>query len=102
MNVSAKLPDEVRSFRFVKNHHYVALEDADGNKMQLDAATIMLCDCVDAACAQRFAVFTNTGAMVCPHCKGPARGRYVRPQLAFIAESESQFMGWAGVDTPKP
>lgn len=92
-SVSANLPSEIRSFMWVRNHHYVALKDIDGNEIKLDATTILLGECVDRTCGQRFAVFTNQGEMVCPHCKGAVKWLYARAQLAFIAEHESQFMG---------
>lgn len=96
MNISANLPNSVHGMRFVKNHHFVELQDVDGNKIVLDATTILLGDCT--ACAQRVAAFTNMGAMACTHCGEAVKWRYVKPQLAFVAENESQFLGW---DTEK-
>lgn len=102
MIVTVNVPTAVKGFRFLKNHHFVELQDADGNKIVLDADTILLGDCT--ACQAKVAAFTNAGTMTCTHCGGAVKWRYVRPQLAFIAEHESKFMGWDAEpsETKKP
>lgn len=90
-SVSTQLPEHVRSFEWVRNHHYVALKDMDGEEIKLDATTILLGDCT--ACKEKVVALTNNGMMTCTHCGGAVKWRYTRPQLAFIAEHESRFMG---------
>ena len=94
--ISTHLPATVRSFTWVRNHHYVELEDVDGERTRLDATTILLGDCT--VCKERVVALTNNGEMTCTHCRGAVKWRYARPQVAFIAEHESRFMG---IDAPK-
>lgn len=93
-SVRASLPSHVRTFSWTRNHHYVELEDVDGNRTRLEASGIIIGKCT--GCHARVAVFTHSGAMICPHCTGRVKWAWHRPQLAFVPEHRSTFMG---VDT---
>lgn len=99
MIVTTNLPAEVKGFHFVKNHHFVELEDHAGNKIKLNADAILLGQCT--ACQERVVALSNNGAMMCTHCGGNVKWSWSRPQLAFIPEEESKFMGWAVHLNPK-
>ncbi len=91
--VTASLPECVRSFAWIRNHHYVVLEDQEGNTTKLDATALLLGTCVE--CEEKVVALTNSGAMMCTHCGGCVKWAWSKPQLAFIPEHESKFMGWA-------
>lgn len=87
-------PEGVRSFAWHRNHHFVELEDRDGNRTKLDAGGVIIgiCD----MCQARLIAFSHSGAMACTHCLSTnVKWAWMKPQLAFIPEQESQFMGWA-------
>lgn len=94
--VTAKLPASVRSFKWVRNHHYVQLEDEQDNKVKLHAGGILRGTCT--ACNQVNYAASHQGAMVCTHCLGAVKWQWTKPQIAFVPESESQFFGF---DTPQ-
>lgn len=98
-SVRASLPKGIRSFTWVRNHHYVELEDANGNRVKLNADAVLIGEC--EACKERCIALSNTGAMMCTHCGGCVRWAWSKPQLAFIPEQESKFMGWAVHKNPK-
>ncbi len=94
--VTAKVPTSVRSFKWVRNHHYVEVEDEDGNKTKLHAGGMLRGVCTK--CAEINYAATNQGAMVCTHCLAPVKWQWTKPQIAFIPEHEAQFFGF---DTPQ-
>lgn len=93
MKVVTDLPPQIKAFSYVKNHHFVALEDTDGNKTKLNASGVLIGDCVE--CKEKCIALTNTGNMTCTHCGGAVKWAWNKPQLAFIPEHESMFMGFA-------
>jgi len=99
VKIVTSLPASVKGFHFVKNHHFVELEDSEGNKIKLNAAEILVGTCT--GCTQQCVALVNSGAMMCTHCGGNVKWAWSRPQLAFIPEHESQFMGWATHLNPK-
>lgn len=92
MKISADLPSFAHSFRYVKNHHWIEIEDKDGNKTKLNATGILVGACAD--CKERCVALTNQGNMTCTHCGGSVAWAWSRPQLAFVPEKESTFLGW--------
>lgn len=96
MRVTTALPEEVHGFRYVKNHHYIELEDKAGNRVRLNASAILIgvCD----ACKEKCVALTNMGDMRCTHCGGEVKWAWHRPQLAFIPEKASSFLAF---DTDK-
>ena len=92
MKVSTDLPVEIHRFVYVKNHHFIELEDKEGNRTKLNASGILIGDC--QSCKEKCIALTNNGNMACTHCGGPVKWAWNKPQLAFIPESESTFLGW--------
>lgn len=87
----AALPPGIKGVRYVKNHHFIELEDDKGNKTKLNASALLVGSCTD--CKETCFAATNSGNMTCTHCGGPVKWAWSRPQLSFIPEHESQFMG---------
>jgi len=71
------------------NHHYVELEDPDGEIVRLPATSLVKGRCHD--CNQVFFVESRIGAMNCPHCGGGVEWVWGRARLVFIAESDARF-----------
>ncbi len=92
VSVSASLPSTVRSFTWVRNHHYVQLEDEKGNTIKLHAGGVLRGECTE--CKAISFCTRHEGAMVCPHCLGKMSWEWSKIQLAFLPEHEAQFMGF--------
>lgn len=90
--VTVSVPDTVRSSKWVRNHHYVELEDERGATIKLHAGGVLRGVCVD--CKEVAFVMTEQGAMVCPHCTGKMKWAWNKLQLAFLPEEESRFRGF--------
>ena len=90
MKLAADLPHHVHTMKYVKNHHYIELEDKAGNKHKVLATGLLKGEC--QACHYVFYSDTNRGDIRCPAC-------YVtkvvwtlgKLQLCFIPEIESGF-----------
>lgn len=87
--VRARLPQGWKLRRYVANHHYVELEDPNGDVVRLPATSLVKGQCTD--CNQVFFVESRIGAMMCPHCGGGVNWVWGRARLAFIAESDARF-----------
>jgi|SRR6185369_15689979 len=98
MKLSADLPHEtIRSLVYVKNHHYIELEDHKGNRTKLNATALNVgvCQLCHAMVATDRGVDPDTP---CMHCKGKMTWKWSRPQLAFVAEKETDFVAWTKPD----
>lgn len=91
VKLTAVLPPNVKGLRYVKNHHFIELEDSKGNKIKLNASGILVGLCAD--CNTTVFALHNAGLMACTHCSGRVKWAWSKPQLSFIAEHESEFMG---------
>ncbi len=89
MKIETHLPSDVRSISYVKNHHYIKIEDSAGNTTQLNASAILIGDC--ESCQEKCLAFNRIGNMRCTHCGGYVKWAWSRPQLSFIPEKESDF-----------
>lgn len=87
--VRARLPAGWKLRRYVANHHYVEIEDPNGEVVRLPATSLVKGECRD--CSQVFFVESRLGAMTCPHCGGGVSWVWGRARLAFIAEAEAHF-----------
>lgn len=99
LEVRAVLPREIRSFLYVRNHHYIELTDAEGHTIKLVAKSMIRGDC--KACSQPVYVESRIGAMTCPHCFGSIGWVWGKAQMAFVPEVESEFITPASI-TPPP
>ena len=91
LKLTTSLPNEVKSMCYVKNHHYIELEDCDGNKVKLNAIGILVGTCISCKC--QCVALSNQGNMWCTHCGGPVKWSWTKPQISFLPEHESKFMG---------
>jgi hypothetical protein len=93
MKVSAFLPSQIRGFRYVTNHHYVELEDKEGNVVKLPAKTLLKVACDRSPCGFSFFVESETtfNLPVQCHCGGKLVHAWGSGQLAFVPEGESRF-----------
>lgn len=91
-SVKTFMPPSVRAVKWVRNHHFIELEDEHGNATKLLAGGVLLGEC--AACQAACIALQNNGKMRCTHCGGAVKWQWAKPQLAFIPEHESQFFGW--------
>ncbi len=91
-NVKASLPSTVRRFTWVRNHHYVEMEDESGHTVKLHAGGVLRGECTK--CHSVIFATTHQGAMICPHCLSPVKWQWSKIQLAFLPEEESKFHGF--------
>jgi len=90
MKLAADLPQHVHLMKYVKNHHYIELEDKEGNKHKVNATGLLKGEC--QACHYVFYSDTNRGDIVCPACQSPGVvWHWGRLQLCFIPEEPSDF-----------
>lgn len=73
-------------------NHYVELTDDKGNAIRLTASGVLLGKC--AECIEIVVALSNIGMMRCTHCGGAVKWQWAKPQLAFLPEEESKFLGW--------
>lgn len=100
VKLTVVLPPSVKGVTYVKNHHYIELEDTAGNKIKLNASGILVGKCDE--CKTTVFALHNSGLMACTHCSGAVKWAWAKPQLAFVAEHESEFMGMdAGKNPPR-
>lgn len=94
------LPDWVHAFRYVRNCHYIELEDKEGNKARLEARTLLRVECSTGGCPTRLYVDWVPGTEPttlgvppnCLHCGGMLRVAWGTGQLAFVPEGETTFV----------
>jgi DNA-directed RNA polymerase subunit RPC12/RpoP len=93
MRLTTDLPCEVHSLTYVKNSHFIKLEDDDGNSTKLDASSVVKYTC--EKCGFLFLTFENHGDITCPSCaeQGAAKPVWYVPQLSFVPEQASNFTG---------
>lgn len=98
MKIQTKLPKQVHAMCYVKNSHFIELEDDDGNKTKVNATGVVRYDCT--ACKYTFLAFENNGEISCPLCqaKGAAKPKWYVPQLSFVPEKKSDFKGGFGFE----
>jgi len=93
MKLTTNFPEQVRAVTYVKNHHYLELEDNDGNRVKLDASGVVKYEC--KKCGFIFLAFENHGDLACPDCGeiGMAKPTWLVPQLSFVPERPCKFVG---------
>lgn len=91
VRLTASLPGWVRGFRYVRNHHFIELEDKHGNKVKLHALSLIRGVCL--SCGGEVFVKARLGAMTCPHCViGAVEWVWGEAQLSFVPEAEASFI----------
>ena len=90
VRITYKLPDGIKGFRYVKNHHYVELEDDHGQSVHLPAEGIMRHACLKC----QFSWWTVTNqCQFCPTCGHTEVVRkWGKLQIAFVPDKESTFI----------
>ena len=89
MKITTNLPKSVHSFKYVKNSHYIELEDDSGKKTKLLASSLIRGECQD--CFYEFYSPSNQGKLSCPSCNGTVEWVWGKVQLCFVPEKESDF-----------
>jgi hypothetical protein len=98
VRIRAQLPRGWRVVNYVTNHHYIELEDDQGNVHRLLATALIRGVC--ASCGLSVYVETRMGAMACPHCvTGTVTWLWGDAKLAFTPELNSRFVSSSA--TPK-
>ena len=96
MKIQTKLPDGVQSIKYVKNHHWIELEDCEGNKTKLNDNGMIRYECPGC----QFYCYTdcNRGILLCPVCRTVnLTKQWQLLQVCFVPEKESNF----NMDTKK-
>ena len=87
--ITTDIPGEVKSFHYVRNHHYLKLQDREGNEALLLEYGVIMYSC--EACGFRWWSEENRAA-VCPCCCcEEIKQQWVSPQVALLPEKESGF-----------
>jgi len=93
MKIRTNLPSRVHGITYVKNTHYIDLEDDSGHHARIDATGIVKYKC--DKCKFVFWTTSNHGTMACPMCHDQdcVKPAWYKPQLSFIPEKPSDFKG---------
>jgi len=87
--LTSNIPGTVKVFRYVKNSHYLSLQDHEGNETTLLEHGVIAYTC--GACGLRWWTESNTST-ICPSCACSDISQvWVKPQVALIPELESGF-----------
>lgn len=89
MKIQTHLPDDIHAFRYVKNSHYIELEDSNKNVIKLVAKSMVKGVCTK--CNETIWAETRSGLMRCPHCVSNVKWVWGKAQLVFVPEEESEF-----------
>jgi hypothetical protein len=88
--VTASVHPDVKRFAWVRNHHFIELEDKDGRHIVLNASGVLVGRCED--CSAKVIAFSHLGHMLCTHCGGgKVAWAWTKPQIAFIPEQANDF-----------
>jgi hypothetical protein len=91
MTIRANLPAGWTFLNYKPNHHYIELEDDQGNVHRLLATDLIRGVC--AECGLSVYVETRLGAMACPHCvTGTVTWLWGDAKLSFTPELNSRFV----------
>ena len=91
MKISVNLPN-VNSFKYVENHHYLELEDKNGNSTKM--LPRHFCKYVCEKCKIEFFMCSNYGKIRCPCCGDfTVASAWGSLQIGFMPEQESEFDG---------
>lgn len=90
--INAMLPAETHGVGYTENSHFIELTDRNGRKIKVDATGVVRYHCY--GCQAIFLLLTNHGPLTCPVClEKKIEPRWLKPQLAFVPEEESDFRG---------
>ena len=87
--VTAVLPEEVNTFEYTRNHHFIRFAKKDGTQLKLIPASQMLYSC-PAGCVD-FLTDSNHGPLKCPICGTAMVSKWGKEQVCFIPEEETDF-----------
>ncbi len=91
LKITTHLPNEIHSITYVKNSHWIELEDHDGVKHKMHDNGMVRYECSDPDCGFACLTFTSHGEILCPLCSGPLVPVWHRMQVCFVPEKESAF-----------
>lgn len=91
MRLRANLPPGWRVVNYVANHHYIELEDDQGNTYKVMATDLIKGTCT--SCKNSIYVESRIGAMACPHCQsGTVNWVWGEAKISFVPEPHSRFI----------
>lgn len=90
MKIETSLPDEINAFQYVKNSHYIKMQDNEKREIKLCAKQVMRGECPKC----RYSYYTEMPPQDehCPRCLTAMTWAWGRAQISFIPEDESDFM----------
>jgi hypothetical protein len=88
--ISVLLPANL-NFEYVRNHHFVRFSRKDGSSINLSANDRILYYCGDPKCDYNHLANKNYGEPCCPICEKKLKMKWVKPQVCFSTEDESDF-----------
>ncbi|MGW8178157.1 MAG: hypothetical protein ACWGQW_05200 [bacterium] len=94
--VEAVLPNEINTFEYTRNHHFVRFRRKGGSELKLVPSGQMLyeCDCCEFFC---YADSNHGQGLKCPKCYDPLKdtgklhGKWMKPQTVMVPEKETDF-----------
>lgn len=89
MKIQTNLPESVHSLQYVKNHHWIELEDTQGRKIRLHDNGLVRYEC--PGCKFFCLTASNSGKLGCPVCRTVMVQQWQRMQVCFVPEQESDF-----------
>lgn len=94
VKIETHLPEKIHGVTYVTNTHFLKLHDDAEHELKLNAVGVLRGDCDD--CKAELLALERSGDMVCTHCRSSSvKWRWLKLQLAFLPEHESQYMGFA-------
>ena len=89
--VEAVLPNEINTFEYTRNCHYVKFKRKGGQELKLVPSGQMLYECNDI-CEFYCYADSNHGELPCPKCNtGVLIGKWVKPQTVMVPQQETDF-----------
>ena len=92
MRITTNLPPEIHSIKYVKNSHWIELEDNDGRVHRVHDNGMVRYECKNKDCGFAMMTWQNRGSLLCPACQ-TARLEPVwqRLQVCFVPQKETDF-----------
>jgi hypothetical protein len=91
--IRTNLPERIHGVRYVKNSHYLELEDEQERAWRGGATGIVKYTCQHPDCKSTYYQPSNNGKQKCPvlGCDGMALPIWHKAQLSFVPEEPSQY-----------
>lgn len=91
MKIATNLPNSIHGITYVKNSHWIELEDTNGTRHRMHDNSLVRYEC-GSSCGFFMLAPSHVGNFTCPACKaGPMRHQWQRMQVCFVPERETDF-----------